>query len=126
MRIEGEYLYPETAEEAITFLQCDYQRGGWINDDGSQAWMSERYLEVDCIPDEIRIHISVVREILKYRPEEPWCFVGPWGDDEEIRISNYHVFEWGPKTLGLHKRAIYLVNNAEQFRQLYDWLKEDR
>ncbi|HKK21006.1 MAG TPA: hypothetical protein VJ983_05985 [candidate division Zixibacteria bacterium] len=125
MKLEGDYLYPETPEEAIAFLSGYFEQK-W--DD--EVWHKAVGLQNgDCSNvgvEALRIPIQAVREAIRYQEGEPWCGLTPLGNDdyEILEVSKQSGDEWSNPFPTLHKRAIYLVNNADEFRDLYEWLKE--
>ena len=118
MKLEGDYLYPETPEEAIAFIDCEVEvdlfLSGWS---GAEAGFRIDFRRLDR-PEQYRIHRTVALESLRYRKGEPWCFAMTSG----ILVGNWE--ERCVVELRFHKRAIYLVSNADEFRDLAQWLEE--
>jgi hypothetical protein len=124
MKLEGDYLYPETPEEAMAFLGMHGDRflpSGmlwWRYDKIDVAFIAETFR----FNQLLRISRTVARKTLCYQEGEPWCrlddtedlvVIGNWSAKRSIEFGNTY----------LHKRALYLLNNADEFRTLSGWLQ---
>jgi len=115
MRIEGDYLYPESPEEAMAFLgkEIEFRNYRVIGPYNKVTLTNVTTIMIDI--QSFRISRTVACEALRYREGEPWC------EDEDEMIVMYSSDSRDAPAApinALHKRAIYLVNSANEFRDL--------
>jgi len=122
MKLEGDYMYPESPEEAAAFLgkEIEFRNYRVIGPYNKVTLTNVTTIMIDI--QSFRISRTVAREALRYREGEPWACVGD-NTAEDIDVGGYIVDEFQARYV-LHKRAVYLVSNAEEFRALAQWLQE--